>query len=115
MKHIKLFEQFVNEKAVAVDNKLAQATLDLMVQAGRNFSEEFYISAFDRDAIKKEYGKLPRGFAAPNRPMMSGSILSALAGDSVYIDGNELIKGSKSVMRLNKDTKWSEVQSALGI
>lgn len=115
MKHIKLFEQFISEKTENIDSKLAQATLDLMVQMDRNFSERFYVSAFDREAIKKEYGKLPRGFAAPNRPMTSGSILSALTGDSVYIDGSELIKGSKTVMRLNKDTKWSEVQSALGI
>lgn len=113
MKHIKLFEQFINE-AKDIDKDLAQITLAQLLNNGDEFREVFYLSMGERDQIKSQYsGRLPRGFAGPNTGMMSGSILSVLANDSVYVDGNKLVKGDKTVMNLKANTTWDDVAKAL--
>lgn len=102
----------INE-AVKVDTDLAQITLDVLADEGKIYDQLLYIPLYIRDMIKDRYGRLPRGFAGPTKYMMAGEILSPLAGDAVYVDGGDLVKGDKTVMRLKKDTTWADVKKAL--
>jgi len=101
MKHVKLFEAFINEaKDLELDKNLAEITLRKMIEkdGDRPFSEEVYLSLFDREDIQREYGnKLPRGFAGPTKSMHIGTVLKTLAGDSVYMDDADLVLGDKTV------------------
>lgn len=115
MKHIKLFEEFVNEEK-ELDIDLVQITFNYLVKNNATYDQQLYLSNADRDAIKDEYGKsLPRGFAGPESYMMSGSILTPLAGDSIYVDGRSLVKGSKTVMKLTGKETWADVAKVLDI
>ena len=54
MKHVKLFEAFINEaKDLELDKNLAEITLRKMIEkdGDRPFSEEVYLSLFDREDI----------------------------------------------------------------
>lgn len=115
MKHIQLFEQFVNEASVKVDPKLAQITVDFLASTGKKFDEEIYMSRFDQDEIKKQYGdRLPRGFAGPDRSMLIGAILEPLKGDSWYMDDVDLVQGDKTMMKIKPGkTTWDDVKQKL--
>ena len=104
----------VNE-AVKVDIDLAQITVDVLADENKKFHYEFYISNMERDMIRDRYGKLPRGFAGPTTSMLAGEILSPLAGDDVYTDDVDLVKGDKTVMTLKPSTTWADVKKALKI
>jgi hypothetical protein len=101
MKYVKLFEAFVNEgKDLELDNELAEITLRKMIEKSGDdpFREMMYMSLFDREAIRAEYGeKLPRGFAGPTKDMHISAVLAPLAGGSVYTDGGDLVLGDKTV------------------
>ena len=104
----------VNE-AVKVDIDLAQITVDVLADQNARFSEELYINNMTRDIIRDRYGKLPRGFAGPTTMMAAGQILSPLAGDSIYMDDIDLVKGDKTVMKVKPNTTWADVKKALEI
>lgn len=104
----------VNE-AVKVDVDLAQITVDVLADENKKFHYEFYITNMERDMIKDRYGKLPRGFAGPTTSMLAGEILSPLAGDDIYTDDVDLVKGDKTVMTLKPSTTWADVKKALKI
>jgi hypothetical protein len=101
MKHVKLFEAFINEaKDLELDKNLAEITLRKMIEKSGDdpFREMMYLSLFDREDIQREYGsKLPRGFAGPTKDMHISAVLKPLAGDSVYTDGGDLVLGDKTV------------------
>lgn len=109
------FESVVTEASVNVDPKLAQITLDYFASTGKKFDEEIYISRFDQDEIKKEYGgRLPRGFAGPDRSMLIGSILEPLKGDSWYMDDVDLVQGDETMMKIKPGkTTWADVKQKL--
>lgn len=104
----------VNE-AVKVDIDLAQITVDVLADQNARFSEVLYINNMTRDIIRDRYGKLPRGFAGPTTMMAAGQILSPLAGDSIYMDDVDLVKGDKTVMKVKPNTTWADVKKALEI
>jgi hypothetical protein len=105
----------VNESK-EIDKKLARLTLNLLVKTGREFSQTLYLNQPERGELAREFGrKLPRGFANQNSFMMSGQILSPLAGDSIYQDGNELVKGDKTIMFLKGKETWADVAKKLKI
>jgi hypothetical protein len=131
MKKIKLFEEFtaddfsnnlkfnesliVNE-AKEVDKSLAKATLDILIAKNEPFKELLFMSQFDRQEVRDVYGSnLPRGFANATNYMMSGSILSPLAGDSIYVDDGKLVKGDKTIMSLKGNPTWGDVADKLKI
>jgi len=101
MKHVKLFEAFINEaKDLELDKNLAEITLRKMIEkdGDRPFSEEVYFSLFDKDDIKRQYGsRLPNGFAGPNKMMHISTVLKPFTGDSVYMDDTDLVLGDKTV------------------
>ena len=105
----------VNEASVKVDAELAQITLDFLASTGRKFDEEIYLSRFDQDEIKKSYGgRLPRGFAGPDKSMLIGAVLEPLAGDSWYMDDVDLVQGDKTMMRIKPGkTTWADVKKEL--
>ena len=109
-----LSESVINE-AVKVDIDLAQITVDVLADQNARFSEELYINNMTRDIIRDRYGKLPRGFAGPTTMMAAGQILSPLAGDSIYMDDIDLVKGDKTVMKVKPNTTWADVKKALEI
>ena len=109
-----LSESVINE-AVKVDIDLAQITVDVLADENKKFHYEFYITNMERDMIKDRYGKLPRGFAGPTTSMLAGEILSPLAGDDIYTDDVDLVKGDKTVMTLKPSTTWADVKKALKI
>ena len=100
-KFLGIKEAFINEaKELELDKDLAEITLRKMIEkdGDRPFSEEVYLSLFDREDIQREYGnKLPRGFAGPNKSMHISTVLKTLAGDSVYMDDADLVLGDKTV------------------
>jgi hypothetical protein len=102
-------------EAVKVDIDLAQITVDVLADQNARFSEELYINNMTRDIIRDRYGKLPRGFAGPTTMMAAGEILSPLAGDSIYMDDTDLVKGDKTVMKVKPNTTWADVKKALEI
>jgi len=103
-------------EAKSLDPKLAQITLDYLVSKKQDYSEILYMSEFDREAIKDEYGsKLPRGFASNSNEMTSGSILTVLVGDDVYMDGGDLVKGDETVLHLKGKETWAYVAKALNL
>lgn len=103
------------DEAVKVDVDLAQITVDVLADENKKFHYEFYLSNMERDMIKDRYGKLPRGFAGPTTSMLAGEILSPLAGDDIYTDDVDLVKGDKTVMTLKPSTTWADVKKALKI
>jgi len=114
MKRIKLYEEFVNE-AKALDPGLAQITVNYLIKNKSEFKEEIWMSAFDRDDIKSAYGsKLPRGFASNNKSMMVGDILEPLGYDA-YVDGNELVVGDKTVLKLKGKETWEDIAKVLNL
>jgi len=114
MKRIKLYEEFVNE-AKALDPGLAQITVNYLIKNKSEFKEEIWMSAFDRDDIKSAYGsKLPRGFASNNISMLVGDILEPLGYDA-YVDGNELVVGDKTVLKLKGKETWEDIAKVLNL
>lgn len=122
---IKAADQLINEEikewedlikvyeAKEIPVELAQAAFDVLADNEANeVTQQVYFSLFDRDAIKRKYkGKIPRGFASNNTATMIGSILSPLMGDSVYMDGSSLVKGSKTIMKIEPGkTKWADIK-----
>ena len=105
----------VNEASVKVDSKLAQITLDFLASTGTKFGEEIYLSRFDQDEIRKSYGgRLPSGFAGPDRSMLIGAILEPLAGDSWYMDDVDLVQGDETMMKIKPGkTTWADVKQKL--
>ena len=60
----------------------------------------FYLSRDQRDRIARASGEaLPRGFASPERFCLSGDIMTPLVGEAVYVDGGDIVKGDKAVLR----------------
>jgi hypothetical protein len=115
MKHVKLFEQFINEAEKPLEVELAQAILNRLVSNNDVFDQEVYLSNGDRDVIKSEYNnRLPREVAGPNKSMMCGSILRPL-GKDVYVDGQNLVLGDKTILHLKDNTTWSDVAKTLGL
>ena len=120
MKHVKMFETFnlVNEAKgdIVVDKNLAKLTLDLLINNGSLFREIIYLSLYDREQIKSKYAnRFPNGFAGPEKGMLASYVLEPLVGDDVYIDGEDLVKGDKTVMVLNSKTTWKDVAKVLNI
>ena len=108
-------KRFLNE-GQDIDKKLAQLTLDLLVKEKRPYREELYMSEWNRDIIKHHYGaRLPRKYAKATKSMMSGSILSPLSKDDVYMDGNTLLMGDKTIMTIKSGTTWADVAKKLGL
>ena len=118
MKHLKLFEAFVNESK-DLEKDLARIVLNhiLANNADRNFSETVYLSLSDREDIKRQYGKrLPRELAGPEKYMLASAILTPLVGDDVYVDGRtDLVVGDKTVLTLKSNTTWKNVADALNL
>lgn len=104
------------KEAREIDQKLAQIIFDRLVSTNRNFEEEIYLSLNDREHIKKLYGgRLPITLASPTKYMLVGSILTPLVGTSIYVDGNHLVKGDKTIMTIDDKTKWSDVADTLDL
>lgn len=80
------------------------------------FSEQLYLSNDKRDKIRQQYKtRLPNALAGPEKSMLSSTILSAASGETVYVDGRDLVKGYKTIMALTDKTTWSEVCKKLNL
>lgn len=107
--------KLLNE-GLKIDKKLAKITLDAIIPKKDQFSQEVYLSAWDRENIRDEFGsKLPRGFASANKAMMSSELLNPFLEQGVYMDGTSLVQGDKTIMQIKSSTTWSDVIKKLGI
>jgi hypothetical protein len=117
MKYVKLFEDFNKDLELneGMDAKLAKVILDYLASKGERFSEQTYLSNFDRDAIKAEYGgRLDNSVAGPTKAMFPSAILNVLTGGDFYMDGTDLVDGDKTAMSIKPGkTLWSDVKQKL--
>lgn len=96
-----------------LDYDLAFITMNALADAKTPFNQRVYMSLFERDQIRKKYGKrLPRGFAGPDRHMMPGSIIGPLVDDVVYTDDADLVKGDQTIF-VWPNTTWDDVRTML--
>jgi hypothetical protein len=111
-----LNEDISLEEAKEIDQKLAQIILDRLISINAPFEQEVYLNLNDRAHIKHLYGdRLPMALAGPTKYMLIGSILTPLVGTNVYMDGEDLVKGDKTVMTISDQTRWPDVAKALGL
>ena len=93
-----------------VSKDLALATLSMnknqkFVKAAGDFVPEIYLSAMDRDKLKKEFGRLPRGFPNQNTGMTVVSLINYALGNKDGRDPYDTEDGdSKSPKLYNYDT-----------
>lgn len=116
MKSLNEIKNQLNESE-ELDKELAQITLDYLSMGDELFSEVFYLSIMDRDSIKSEYrGRLPRNFAGPTNGMLASKILTPLVGKPVYVDGQtDLVKDTKTILKLKHNTTWADVKKELDL
>ena len=107
--------QTLNEE-LKIDKKLAKMTLDTIIPKKGGFGQEVYLSAWDRENIRAEFGsKLPKGFASANKSMMSSVLLNPFLKQGVYMDGTSLVQGDRTIMQIKSSTTWADVIKKLGI
>jgi len=95
---------------------LALIVCKVLADSSNIFSEQLYLSNDKRVEIKKQYNtRLPNALAGPEKSMLSSTILSAASGETVYVDGEDLVKGDKTIMTLNDKTTWSDVCKKLNL
>ena len=93
-----------------VSKELALATLSMnknqkFVKVSGDFVPEIYLSAMDRDKLKKEFGRLPRGFPNQNTGMTVVSLINYALGNKDGRDPYDTEDGdSKSPKLYNYDT-----------
>ena len=89
---------------------MALATLSMnknqkFVKVSGDFVPEIYLSAMDRDKLKKEFGRLPRGFPNQNTGMTVVSLINYALGNKDGRDPYDTEDGdSKSPKLYNYDT-----------
>ena len=102
-----LNEVYLVEK---VDAKLALKILSMnkdkkFVRVSGDFVPEIYLSGFDRDKLKKEFGKLPRGLPSATRGMTVVSLINYALGNKDGRDPYDTEDGdSQSPKLYNYDT-----------
>jgi len=76
-----------------------------------------YLSAFEKDYVKKLYGeRLPRGMPSATRGLHISTLLYPYLKKDVTIEGDRVIVGdSKVIMRINQGSKMSHLAHAAGI
>ena len=93
-----------------VSKELALATLSMnknqkFVKVSGDYVPEIYLSAMDRDKLKKEFGRLPRGFPNQNTGMTVVSLINYALGNKDGRDPYDTEDGdSKSPKLYNYDT-----------
>lgn len=109
-------EQTLNE-GKDLDQDLARIVLQHLLandMMNKEFDEQIYLSLNDRDQIKSQYGKrLPNILAGPTKSMLASAVLTPLIKQDVYVDGDDLVVGDKTVMTLTPKTTWKEVAKTL--
>lgn len=130
MKHIKLFEQFINEgMKPGKDTELAYAIIKALYAErdteegaaisrlggreslpGGTADEMMYLSGFDKDSVKA----VAKGRVRVPSKFMMGELIAAAAdnGNSYYFDG-EFVENSKSIPGTKKGMPFRDFIDAL--
>lgn len=115
MKHIQLFEQFIEQSSDSINEGLDPdvAKAILKVAAGKKFDDGLlYMSLDERDKVKRlTGGKRMTGAPGPEKGVYFTTILNAIAGkDKYYKDGTDLVVGDKTVADLTQIKTFGDLK-----
>ena len=80
----------------AIDKKTAKIIAKMIARDKFDYNFEYSLSIANIDDIKKQGGKPPRGVRGDKMGFL-GDILEPLGAEDIYLDGDDLVDGSKTI------------------
>ena len=116
---VKKFLEFLIESSsnLSIPRDLVWITVRYLVKNSFPLGKKIYMSVYDREMIKREWKeKLPSGFPGPDKSITVGKILTPLLVDEppdwrneIYTDNDDIVKGDKTLYRIEKDDTWKDL------
>jgi hypothetical protein len=110
----------LNEAAIKVAQISKELAMDVLAMVkDLPWDHYVYLSPAQKGRLKDRHGKLPRGMPGADRPrgfpVTLSTFIKAATGLDVYTDGDELVKGEKTIGDAAKIKTNSDVYKMAGL